>query len=257
MRFSIWTIVTLLGLTLASPVPAPHLNLNPRASIEKRQTPLNAFLSLLLEYLPAVDGTLDSVLSILTNFELFLATLTGEQTTYNELGGTCTEYTVIFARGTTEPGNVGVLVGPPFFDALTTTLGASALTIQGVNDYDADIAGYEAGGDAGGSAEMAKQISAAMAACPDTKLVASGYSQGGQIVHNAAAQLPAATASWISKVVVFGDPDNGTAIANVDPSKVKTFCNVGDNICVNGDLILVPHLIYGENAEEAATFVAS
>jgi len=45
-----------------------------------------------------------------------------------------------------------------------------------------------------------------MAACPDTKLVASGYSQGGQLVHNAAAQLPAATASWISKVVVFGDP---------------------------------------------------
>ncbi|TVY34657.1 Cutinase [Lachnellula subtilissima] len=241
MRFSIWTLVTLLGLTLASPVPAPHLNLNPRASIEKRQTPLNAFLSLLLEYLPA----------------LFLATLTGEQTTYNELGSTCTAYTVIFARGTTEPGNVGVLVGPPFFDALRTSLGASALTIQGVNDYDADIAGYEAGGDAGGSAEMAKQISAAMAACPNTKLVASGYSQGGQIVHNAAAQLPAATASWISKVVVFGDPDNGTAIANVDPSKVKTFCNVGDNICVNGDLILVPHLIYGENAEEAATFVAS
>lgn len=52
----------------------------------------------------------------------------------------------------------------------------------------------------------ASQISAAMAACPDTKLIASGYSQGGQIVHNAAAQLPAATASWISKVVVFGDP---------------------------------------------------
>jgi len=36
--------------------------------------------------------------------------------------------------------------------------------------------------------------------------VASGYSQGGQIVHNAAAQLPADTAAWISKVVIFGDP---------------------------------------------------
>lgn len=33
--------------------------------------------------------------------------------------------------------------------------------------------------------------------------------------------------------------DNGTAIANVDPSKVKTFCNVGDNICVNGDLVSI------------------
>jgi cutinase len=156
MRFSILALVSLLGLALASPVPepVPHLSLNQRAELERRETPLNAFLNLLLDYLPAIDGTLETVIDVLTVFEQFLATLTGEQTTYNELGGTCTDYTVVFARGTTEPGNVGILVGPPFFDALRSTLGASALTIQGVNDYDADIAGYLAGGDAGGSKEM-------------------------------------------------------------------------------------------------------
>lgn len=52
----------------------------------------------------------------------------------------------------------------------------------------------------------AKQIAAAKTKCPNTKLIASGYSQGGQIVHNAAALLPVATAQWISKVVIFGDP---------------------------------------------------
>ncbi|TVY18302.1 Cutinase [Lachnellula arida] len=257
MKFSIWTLVTILGLTLASPVPNPDLNLNPHASIEERETPLNAFLAELLEDLPVINGTLDSVVGILTDFELALATLTGEATTYNQLGGNCTEYTVIFARGTTEPGNVGILVGPPFFDALREDVGTAALTIQGVNNYTADIAGYLAGGDAGGSDDMASQISAAKAACPDTKLIASGYSQGCQIVHNAAAKLPAATASWISKVVVFGDPDNGTAIANVDSSKVKTFCSVGDDICVDGDFILPPHLLYAEDAEAAATFATS
>jgi cutinase len=45
-----------------------------------------------------------------------------------------------------------------------------------------------------------------MAACPNTKLVVSGYSQGGQLVHNAMAQLPPAMAANVSKVVIFGDP---------------------------------------------------
>ena len=40
------------------------------------------------------------------------------------------------------------------------------------------------------------QIEAAYKACPNTKLVASGYSQGGQIVHNAIGFLPATVASW-------------------------------------------------------------
>jgi hypothetical protein len=54
--------------------------------------------------------------------------------------------------------------------------------------------------------KRASQITAAKAKCPNTKLIVSGYSQGGQIIHKAAAQLSAATAAWISKVVIFGDP---------------------------------------------------
>lgn len=46
-------------------------------------------------------------------------------------------------------------------------------------------------------------------------------------------------------------------VPNVDASKTKIFCNVGDNICDNGDLILAPHLLYGTNAVEAATFATS
>ncbi|TVY82425.1 Cutinase [Lachnellula suecica] len=262
MRFFLLTFLALQGLALATPVPeaAPAPASRQPSILDKRQTPLNDFLTVLLKYLPAIDGTLEATLGVLTAFEGFLAILTGEQDTYNELGGACTDYTVVFARGTSEPGNVGILVGPPFFDALRSAVGDSALTIQGVNNYDADIDGYIAGGDAGGSSAMASEIAAAYAACPNTKLVASGYSQGGQIVHNSIGKLPAATAAWISKVVIFGDPgkaDNGTAIANVPATKVKTFCNVGDNICVNGDLILVPHLLYAENAAAAAAFVAS
>jgi len=53
-------------------------------------------------------------------------------------------------------------------------------------------------------------VQAALKTCPTTKLVMSGYSQGGQLVHNAAAQLPAATMAQVSSVVIFGDPGTST-----------------------------------------------
>jgi len=252
MRFYFWALLSLVSLILASPVP----DLGPKDVVE-RETPLNAFLTILLDHLPAIDGTIAAVAGVLTVFENLLALLTGEETTYNELGGTCKTYTVIFARGTTEPGNVGILVGPPFFDALRASVGTSALTIQGVNNYAASIDGYLAGGDAAGSAYMVTQIQAAYEACPSTKLVASGYSQGGQLVHNAIGLLPAAVASWISKVVIFGDPDDGAPLPNVASSKVDVYCHDGDNICVNGDLVLPAHLTYGIDAAAAAAFVVS
>lgn len=252
MYFRVFTPLFLfLGLGLASPIPTTG-----NANLAKRETVLNAFLADLLKYLPAVDGTINAVADVLTTFEKLIASLTGEQITYNELSSSCTEYTVIFARGTTEPGNVGVLVGPPFFDALDSAIGdSSKLTIQGVNDYSASVDGYEEGGDPVGSAEMATQIEQAYSLCPNTKLTISGYSQGGQIVHNAVALLDSTIASWISSVVIFGDPDDGTALPNIDASKVDTYCNADDNICVNGDLILPAHLIYAENAAAAAAFV--
>ncbi|TAQ87978.1 hypothetical protein B7494_g3707 [Chlorociboria aeruginascens] len=253
MRFSLWTGLSLAGLALAAPV---SLDLGSKDLVE-RETALNEFLTALLEYLPDVDGTIESLVSVLTDFEDILADVLDVQTTYNQLGGACTEYTLIFARGTTEPGNVGILVGPPFIDALQAAVGTSALTIQGVNGYAANIEGYVEGGDPVGSAEMASQIQAAHAACPNTKLIASGYSQGGQIVHNAAALLPSAVASWISSVVIFGDPDSAEAVTGVAASRTKIYCSSEDNICVDGDLILPAHLLYGEDVTAAAAFVVS
>ncbi|KAI1845350.1 hypothetical protein JX266_008445 [Neoarthrinium moseri] len=173
-------------------------------------------------------------------------------TTQNGLGGACKGTTVIFARGTTEPGNVGVVAGPPFFQALSTKVGGD-LAVQGV-DYPADIPGFLAGGDAGGSKKMAQLVQQAMTDCPSTSVIMAGYSQGGQLVHNAAAQLPAATASKVAGAVIFGDPDNGKAVQGI--AKTKVICHQGDNICQGGDLILAPHLTYGQDAGEAATFAA-
>lgn len=49
--------------------------------------------------------------------------------------------------------------------------------------------------------------------------------------------------------------DAGVPIPNVPSSKVLTICHLGDDICIDGDLVLPPHLTYGLNAVQAADFV--
>lgn len=185
---------------------------------------LNAFLSQIASLFP-FSGAISDISGLLTAAESLLATLTFTTTTYNDLSGECKPVTVIFARGTTEPGNVGVLVGPPFFKALKSVVGSSNVAVQGVA-YPADIPGFLVGGSAAGSQTMsvlkcacgflgnspltflirATLVQKAHSKCPSTKIVMSGYSQGGQLVHDAAKLLPAAVQAAVSSVVIFGDP---------------------------------------------------
>ena len=55
--------------------------------------------------------------------------------TENQLtdGTPCRELTILFARGTTESGNVGTLAGPPFFQAVADEIGSSNVAVQGVS----------------------------------------------------------------------------------------------------------------------------
>lgn len=61
--------------------------------------------------------------------------------------------TIVFARGTTERGNVGTIVGPPFLEAVRQASNGMNVNMQGV-EYPADIRGFMRGGDAGGSSRM-------------------------------------------------------------------------------------------------------
>lgn len=95
-------LLSLFGLnTLASSLPVSNV-----APATRRGSSLNEFLSVLLDRLPAINTTVIDSSSLITEFDKVIASLTRAQTTYNELGGPCKEWTVIFARGTTEPGNV-------------------------------------------------------------------------------------------------------------------------------------------------------
>ncbi|KAK5946227.1 hypothetical protein PMZ80_000368 [Knufia obscura] len=179
--------------------------------------------------------------------------------TYNDIvnGLPCKAFTLIFARGTFESGNIGGIVGPPFVAALNARIGAANVAVQGVNDYPADVAGFNAGGSATGSTNMAALIEQTMTQCPNTKLCVSGYSQGAQVAHNAADMISANATAFINSAVLWGDPDLGEAFGSVPASKVSTDCHLGDDICLGGNLILPPHLDYCRDAGMEADFAIS
>lgn len=103
----------------------------------------------------------------------------------------------------------------------------------------------------------AELVQKAMSQCPNSKIVVSGYSQGGQLVHNAAKILPADVMSRVAGAVIFGDPDDGQAVQGLSEAKTKVICHDGDLICAGTAAVLPPHLTYSMNAGEAAKFAAS
>lgn len=115
---------------------------------------VNDILALVAKIFP-FDVTLEAAQKVSVAAEEALALAQGFKTTRQDLDdGDCSDVLVIFARGTQEPGNVGALVGPPFFKALEGALGSShTLAVQGV-DYEATVADYLEGGDPEGSQEM-------------------------------------------------------------------------------------------------------
>ncbi|KAL5392902.1 hypothetical protein DPSP01_000597 [Paraphaeosphaeria sporulosa] len=214
--------------------------------------PLNQFLRL-ISSLPQGAAALDAVGKVLTPLQQGLADAVGIDTTKDDLAQStsCADVTVVFARGTTEPGNVGLVTGPPFFDALKEQLGSKSLAVQGV-EYPATFAGFNKNGTEG-VPSMTAFINQALTTCPETKVVVSGYSQGALVVRGTAASLPADTMSRVSSVVTFGDPRNQTAITGAE-GKTLTICHENDAVC-SGGFITVDHLTYADNADEAAQFV--
>ncbi|KAF1952707.1 cutinase-domain-containing protein [Byssothecium circinans] len=164
----------------------------------------------------------------------------------------CTDLTIIFARGTGEPGNVGIIAGPKMFSSLRSSLGADRVTIQGV-DYPADAAGNANLGGSGGSA-MASSIKAAKEQCPSTKIVLSGYSQGAMVVHNVFSAQGVSSAD-VAGAVLFGDPLKTQKVGDLAADKVQQFCGTTDMICGTGDNPTGGHTSYGSVGEEAAQFV--
>ncbi|RPB06008.1 cutinase-domain-containing protein [Choiromyces venosus 120613-1] len=239
-------VLSVLLLPVALARPRPDVS-NPTVDLESFKTTSNSGPAQALE---AAFRNLRSSNSSEVSAAAVVATR-------NELiESRCDDVIVIFARGTTELGNVGDGVGPAFFDALVA-LEPGRVIIQGVNDYPADIWGYLGGGSDSGAKDMANSVQRAATQCPTSKIVLSGFSQGAQVTHKAAKLISTALYPKVAAIVLFGDPKNGDAFPGSLNANVKTFCRHGDLICDGLPIPTDAHSHYEDDGPEAAAYVAA
>ncbi|WP_432993892.1 cutinase family protein [Dactylosporangium sp. CA-233914] len=182
--------------------------------------------------------------------------------------GNCADVEIVFARGTGDLPGLGVL-GTPLVSAIRSALPGRTVNAYGVN-YAAEASQASAGP---GATDMSRHVNAVAAACPGTKFVIGGYSQGATVTDIAIGipfgtttgeTIPAGLASRVSAVVVFGNPlgilhQTIAQRSSVYGPKTKEFCNAGDAICgsaAGGNALA--HLQYMSNGsvQQAAQFVA-
>lgn len=83
----------------------------------------------------------------------------------------------------------------------------------------------------------------------------AGYSQGGQLVHNAVNLMSLVSQYRISSVVIFGDPNYPAPVDGVALARQLVICHGNDIICGRGDMVLLPHLTYAQDVGQAADFI--
>ncbi|KAF2150398.1 carbohydrate esterase family 5 protein [Myriangium duriaei CBS 260.36] len=171
--------------------------------------------------------------------DLTIGQCSKEDDVFPAAGPNCRPVTFIFARGSTEPGTLGIVVGPGVSCGLKSHYGARNVRSIGVR-YPAKTSGnYEAEGcHAEGITQFVSDLTTTVSQCPNTKIVAGGFSQGAACLHAAFRRLDITTLARVVGVVTFGDTRNkqdGGKVPNFPPERTKIYCNKGDEVC-NGVL---------------------
>jgi cutinase len=190
----------------------------------------------------------------------------------------CANVEVLFARGTNEAPGVGA-TGQAFVDALNARMPGKSIAVYPIN-YPASLNFGQA---TEGVADASNTIQSIATNCPATKIVLGGYSQGAAVAGYTTADsvpagidvpaglgpLPAAVASHVSSVVLFGTPDpwfmnlvaSGAPAINIGQAyapKTLQLCATGDPVCFPGGLDRSAHSSYKDNgmAIQAADYTA-
>ncbi len=133
---------------------------------------------------------------------------------------------------------------------LAATYGMQNMWVQGVGGpYEAEIPQnlLPLGASQTDVSEAVRLLNEANTKCPNTTLVAGGYSQGAALMAAAVSQLSTPVSQQLKGVVLFGytkNEQNNDQIPNYPPTNTKIFCNKGDLVCNGTLIILPPHLEY-------------
>jgi cutinase len=178
----------------------------------------------------------------------------------------CPDVEVVFARGTGEPPGLG-RVGDSFVASLRSQIAPRSVGAYAVN-YPANRNFLNIGG---GAADAGGRVQYMAGACPDTKMVLGGYSQGAAVIDALtgtpvgiplAPAMDPVLADRVAAVAVFGNPSNRiggpiTALSPLFGYKAIDLCNGADPICSDGRDVNA-HSLYVQSgmASQAASFVA-
>jgi cutinase len=131
----------------------------------------------------------------------------------------CPDVQLVFARGTFEPPGVGG-TGQAFVDALRAKTAGKSVDVYPVN-YPASLNFATA---ADGVIDASNKVRDTVAACPDTKIVLGGFSQGAAVAAYITADavpqgfalppgltgpMPEEIADHVAAVALFGKPSSG------------------------------------------------
>lgn len=180
----------------------------------------------------------------------------------------CTDIDVVAARGTFEPGRLGLIVGDPVFSALEKKLTGKTVSSYAV-DYPANLSLTSA---AQGNRDLVNHVNSQAANCPNQRFILVGYSQGANVVDNSigissagavvgspiVASLPAAVEPKVAAVLLFGNPIRalGKSVTGTYQSRTFDICAEGDPVCERGGGDTGAHLSYRDDADAAASFAA-
>jgi len=194
----------------------------------------------------------------------------GGATSNDLLNGGCKAITLIFARASTEPGNMGGTMGPAVCSGLKNAYPAK-VSCQGVGrPYTAGLADNVGAKGTSSAAinEATKMFTTANSKCPNTLIVFGGYSQGTAVMMNAVKGLPANIKQKVLGGVLFGYTKNkqtGGSIPNYPKDRVKVFCDetspgrFGDGVCGGTLNVNAGHMVYMRNGDgkKAVAFLKS
>jgi triacylglycerol esterase/lipase EstA (alpha/beta hydrolase family) len=113
---------------------------------------------------------------------------------------------------------MGSSIGPALAKQLIASLGASKVSVQGI-DYTATIQSNALRGSEGGKV-MARLANDQLARCSSTKIAIAGYSQGAMVVHYAV-KTAGLSPNVVSSAVVYGDPQNRESVGSLPASRTK------------------------------------
>jgi len=136
----------------------------------------------------------------------------------------CAEFHMVWACGTGGKGFDGG--GNALGNALKAKLGS--VSVEAL-DYPAAIPRIQSS--AKGAKNMASLLKAKNAACPNTKFILTGYSQGVSVIHQVA--IPGAVRAQVAAIGTHGDPfEQSNSFPTCGKERIVNNCHQNDDRCL-------------------------